>query len=684
MAVNLTNQSISLSGYTAAGDGKLYGLTPSGNNAPTGSVTISGTTTQGQTLTANNTLADADGREGALSYQWKRNGSNIAGATLSTYLLVADDVGASISATISYTDGKGNAESSTSAGTVAIAASSGANSLSWSAPTTYANGDALTATIDGYKIYQKSGGIFSYLKTEATPGSTGLADGTYAVVVEWTDGGYSGQSPLSNVITFPTPASIYGSGTTYEVTTADSAATIQTKISALVAGDILYFRAGTYNFTTDSTIFTVSVSGNSSNPILIAAYPGETVNLTGAGFVDDVEDPGNQVLFHVTGDYVHIKDFAVYDWHTSDGDYAINMWGNNQLIDNCEIYDNYGGGIWACGNDGSTTIDGIQITNNHVYRNRNGAGINLIPQQTVGTAGYVTNILIEGNICHDNGRKPDGNVVTTHTAGGNSDGISASKWFHQNAAASDNLLQDSIVRRNICFNNADDGIDTTWGSGCVAYENYVWYNGPSGNEGLKIFANIYGSPSYYRNISFDSYAKCFDLRTADDLTTVNNTLINAGTNGYSLGTTGTFTAATRIQNILSHWNTSNDAWTQGGSPTVSTNVLNTDTAPAIEDNTIVNTSITTTRGAKTIPEYWVYLRDQVRQKVMPTSASTLVGGGTNISGIHHTTAADDATNPSDPEDLSKIHWCSAQVSGATSAVDIGGMEYVRVDPPVIS
>ena len=31
------------------------------NDAPTGSVTITGTATQGQTLTAGNTLADADG-----------------------------------------------------------------------------------------------------------------------------------------------------------------------------------------------------------------------------------------------------------------------------------------------------------------------------------------------------------------------------------------------------------------------------------------------------------------------------------------------------------------------------------------------------------------------------------------------------------------------------------------------
>ena len=59
------------------------------NTAPTGSVTITGTATQGQTLTAAYTLADADGL-GAISYQWQADGSNISGATSSTYTLTDD------------------------------------------------------------------------------------------------------------------------------------------------------------------------------------------------------------------------------------------------------------------------------------------------------------------------------------------------------------------------------------------------------------------------------------------------------------------------------------------------------------------------------------------------------------------------------------------------------------------
>ena len=90
------------------------------NNAPTGSVTISGTPTEDQVLTASNTLADADGM-GAVSYQWYRDGVAIGGATGATYTLGDADVSATITVEASYTDGYGTNESVTSAGVGPIA-----------------------------------------------------------------------------------------------------------------------------------------------------------------------------------------------------------------------------------------------------------------------------------------------------------------------------------------------------------------------------------------------------------------------------------------------------------------------------------------------------------------------------------------------------------------------------------
>ncbi len=89
------------------------------NHAPTGNVTISGTAQAGQTLTANNTLADSDGL-GTLNYQWLSNGNVISGATQSTYKLTANEVGKNMSVKVSYMDKANNAESVTSGTTNAV------------------------------------------------------------------------------------------------------------------------------------------------------------------------------------------------------------------------------------------------------------------------------------------------------------------------------------------------------------------------------------------------------------------------------------------------------------------------------------------------------------------------------------------------------------------------------------
>jgi len=76
------------------------------NDAPTGSISITGSAVPGQTLTASNTLADLDGL-GTISYQWLANGSNIAGATAASYTVSAADLGKPLSVRASYTDGGG-------------------------------------------------------------------------------------------------------------------------------------------------------------------------------------------------------------------------------------------------------------------------------------------------------------------------------------------------------------------------------------------------------------------------------------------------------------------------------------------------------------------------------------------------------------------------------------------------
>ena len=83
----------------------------SDNHPPTGNVVLSGTAMQNQTLTASNTLADADGM-GTLAYQWQSSAdgsawSIIAGATASSFTLSEAQVGRQVRVTASYTDGHG-------------------------------------------------------------------------------------------------------------------------------------------------------------------------------------------------------------------------------------------------------------------------------------------------------------------------------------------------------------------------------------------------------------------------------------------------------------------------------------------------------------------------------------------------------------------------------------------------
>ncbi|NDD13070.1 MAG: hypothetical protein EB072_10610, partial [Betaproteobacteria bacterium] len=90
------------------------------NDAPIGTVTISGSPTRGQTLTAANTLQDADGI-GTVNYQWFANGQAISGSNNATLTLTQSQVGQTISVQASYIDGGGSQESRLSSSTAPIA-----------------------------------------------------------------------------------------------------------------------------------------------------------------------------------------------------------------------------------------------------------------------------------------------------------------------------------------------------------------------------------------------------------------------------------------------------------------------------------------------------------------------------------------------------------------------------------
>lgn len=86
-----------------------------------GTVTLTGETTVGQTLTAS--TADTNGTAtSTITYTWLANDVVITGATASTYTLTADELGDTITARASYTDDDGFVESPESSATAPIVA----------------------------------------------------------------------------------------------------------------------------------------------------------------------------------------------------------------------------------------------------------------------------------------------------------------------------------------------------------------------------------------------------------------------------------------------------------------------------------------------------------------------------------------------------------------------------------
>jgi len=87
------------------------------NDLPTGHVTTTGRATEGETLTASNTLADADGL-GIITYTWKI-GNTVVG-TDDTYTIKTTDVGKRLAVTAIYTDQYGTFERKTNPATAVV------------------------------------------------------------------------------------------------------------------------------------------------------------------------------------------------------------------------------------------------------------------------------------------------------------------------------------------------------------------------------------------------------------------------------------------------------------------------------------------------------------------------------------------------------------------------------------
>ena len=219
------------------------------------SATISGSPIYGQTLTAS--AVGVTGTSISTSYQWKRGGSNISGATNATYPLGGSDLSAQISVTITVTNASGSA-SATSDLTAGVAKATPTFST-WSNVSKYFGDSAFTVTAP--TVTGSVPGSFSY--SSATTSVISVSSSTLTVVGV-------GTSVITATFT-PTDSTNYNSATTIMTVTVGTRSQSITRTSTSPSSPV---KSGTYTPTataSSSLAVAISIASGSSSVCSISS-----------------------------------------------------------------------------------------------------------------------------------------------------------------------------------------------------------------------------------------------------------------------------------------------------------------------------------------------------------------------------------------------------------------------------
>ena len=273
------------------------------NRPATGAPTISGTAQVEQTLTASTSgIADADGLNHAtFNYQWIAGGSDIAGATGSSYTLTSDEEGQTLKVQVSFTDDAGHAESLTSAATATVAA--WPNSAATGAPTisgTAQVAQTLTASTSGiadadgltnvsYSYQWIAGGADIAGATGSSYTLTSDEEGqTLKVQVSFTDdAGHAESLTSAATATVAARPNRAATGAPTISGTAQVAQTLTASTSGIADADGLTNVSYSYQWVrNDGTSDTDIADATASTYTLVAADEGKTIKVK-ASFTDD-------------------------------------------------------------------------------------------------------------------------------------------------------------------------------------------------------------------------------------------------------------------------------------------------------------------------------------------------------------------------------------------------------------
>ncbi len=285
----------------------------------------------------------------------------------------------------------------------------------------------------------------------------GLNVGTYVFTLTVSDGLTTNVDSMTITVTAPTGTVRYADNllaadtTTYSIANRNNAGSdgfgyklIQSAVTAAVAGDTIYVRAGTYTNTTISggvqPYVKFSINGTATAPIRLQNYNAEHVILNGTGFQDaDLDHNGladgplisgiDERLIWVNADYIQVVGLDIQN----SGKYGVYWDRSHGYMNECTIHDNWLPGMWLIGNLVGGTLTGTVIHSCESYRNRHGSGSWFGPSSAI-VSTLTMNAYVD-NLFYNNGFVPDGTRVLGFSGdsegGGNSDGLTGNKFAVQ-------------------------------------------------------------------------------------------------------------------------------------------------------------------------------------------------------------------------------------------------------------
>lgn len=543
-------------------------------------------------------------------------------------------------------------------------------------------------------------------------------------------------------------------------TAPDAFTTIQAAVDASGPGDWVKIPGGVYNhdindLAVPKSLMNIEVSGTAGNPIRIEPFDGESVELRGwrqtaNGWSDcssiNATDPANvilsadcdsngdalqdapavtdEVVVRVAADYIELRNVLISDATR----FCLEVIGSHNTFENIEIKDCYYDNISAGLRTPSGPLVGNTFRHIESHHSRHGAGMIMsAPHPGPGVFNFMYNNVVEDSIFYSNGYQPDGQLVPEAPGdpvavsnpasrvdpedglgGGNSDGFVVSKVCEDDKDQITPLqLGDGTPVKALCpfnrlsgvvaFDNADDGIDTTWGES-TNEDNISFTNGPQGERGYKILRQTVTDLTYIGNIAMDQEGPAYEIRMSQKGAMYHNLAINSPGNrgfGISLNQDDMLELTTPtdfpIYNNVGAFVTGFDLVLEGKGglmvlPDLGAEAYNdadeinnwvTDSGldvgapnvgdPMFVDNTFSAGDVDKNFTGMTIAEKVQHIVDQFKAAFTPDTGSPLIDGGVIIPGLHCATADDDPVTPHDPNDETCRHWAGA-------APDIGPFE----------